>query len=81
MLRKDIQHIGWQNERSYRGFGLGLGDLGLRPLLDHLTPDVELACSEVDGLPLKPEYLPSAHARDVRTCRLQFPLLFGFQRM
>jgi len=63
MHRKDIQHIGWQNERSYRGFGLWLGDLSLRPLLDHLPSDVELACSEVDVLPLKTEYLPSAHTR------------------
>ena len=31
MHRKDIQHIGRQNERSYRGLRLGLGDLGLRP--------------------------------------------------
>ena len=63
MHRKDIQHIGWQNERSYRGFGLWFCDLGLCALLDHLPSDVELACSEVDVLPLKPEYLPSAHTR------------------
>lgn len=63
MLRKDIQHIGRQNERSYRGFGLGLGDLGLCAFLDHLPSDVELTCSEVDVLPLKTEYLPSAHTR------------------
>ena len=63
MHRKDIQHIGRQNERSYRGLGLGLGDLGLCALLDHLPSDVELACSEVDVLPLKTEYLPSAHTR------------------
>ena len=63
MLRKDIQHIWRQNERSYRGFGLGLCDLGLCALPDHLPSDVELACREVDVLPLKPEYLPSAHTR------------------
>jgi len=39
MLRKDIQHIGRQNERSYRGFCLWLGDLGLCALLQ---PYIEL---------------------------------------
>ena len=63
MHRKDIQHIGRQNERSYRGFGLWLGDLGLCAFLDYLPSDVELACSEVNVLPLKSEYLPSAHTR------------------
>ena len=65
MHRKDIQHIGRQNERSYRGFGLGLGDLGLCAFLDYLPSDVELACSEVDVLPLKTEYLPSAHTKGI----------------
>ena len=63
MLRKDFQHIRGQKDGADGGFGLGLTDLSLRPLLDYLPFDVQLACGEVDVLPLKPEYLPAAHTR------------------
>ena len=63
MLRKDFQHIRGQKDGADGGFGLGLADLSLRPLLDHLPLDVQLARGEVDVLPLESENLPSAHPR------------------